>query len=412
MLQSKLFTKTRRENPKNEVSKNANILIRAGFVNKEMAGVYSFLPLGILVIEKIKNIVREEMNIIGGQEILMSSLQRKDIWEKTNRWDDKVVDIWFKSNLHVGGEVGFGWSHEEPIVEMMKNHIISFRDLPVYVYQFQTKLRNELRAKSGMMRGREFLMKDMYSFSLNEKEHSAFYASAIDAYEKIFKRLGIGDDTFMTLSTGGAFTEYSHEFQTIVRGGEDIIYINREKNISINEEILNNESLKNLKIKRNELKKVKTSEVGNIFNFGTTKCIELGLMYNNEKDEQTPVWLGSYGIGISRLVGVLAEKFSDDDGLIWPESVTPFKFHILALGEGKIKSTAKALYDELTEAGIEVLFDDRATSAGSKFFDADLIGIPYRVVISEKAISSGKIELKKRSEEKSKLITKDTLFDI
>ncbi|MEK9174305.1 MAG: aminoacyl--tRNA ligase-related protein, partial [Patescibacteria group bacterium] len=185
MKQSQLFTKTRKTAPKDEVSKNAELLIRAGYVYKEMAGVYAYLPLGIQVLEKIKAIVREEMDSIGGQEIIMTSLQRKEIWENTNRWSDETVNVWFKSQLKNGVEVGFGWSHEEPITEMMKDFITSYRDLPVFVYQFQTKLRNELRAKSGIMRGREFVMKDLYSYATDEEMHEKFYQSVIEAYKRV-----------------------------------------------------------------------------------------------------------------------------------------------------------------------------------------------------------------------------------
>ena len=212
MRQSQLFTKTRKEAPADETAKNAQLLMRAGFIAKEMAGVYSYLPLGLRVVENIKKVVREEMNAINGQELIMTSLQRKELWESTGRWDDEVVDVWFKSSLKAGGEVGFGWSHEEPIGEMMKNYIDSYKDLPISVYQFQTKLRNETRAKSGVMRGREFIMKDMYSFCADEESHLAYYESTKPAYMRVFERLGIGDDTYVTFAAGGAFTKFSHEF--------------------------------------------------------------------------------------------------------------------------------------------------------------------------------------------------------
>jgi len=229
MRQSSLFTKTKKEVPKDEAAKNAQLLIKAGFIYKEMAGVYAYLPLGLRVLEKIKQIVREEVNAIGGQEFIMSAIQRKELWEKTDRWSDDNVDVWFKSALKNGTEIGFGWSHEEPITELMKQYLTSYRDLPTYVYQFQTKLRNELRAKSGIMRGREFIMKDMYSYSLNPEQHQKFYDAVIEAYLKVFSRVGLGEDTYVTFATGGAFTQFSHEFQTITDAGEDVIYVNREK---------------------------------------------------------------------------------------------------------------------------------------------------------------------------------------
>lgn len=398
MRQSKLFTKTRREAPKDEVSKNAQLLIRAGYVHKEMAGVYAYLPLGLRVIEKIKHIVREEMNTIGGQEIIMTALQRKELWEKTSRWADDVVDVWFKSELKVGGEVGFGWSHEEPIADMMKNYVQSYKDLPIVVYQFQTKLRNELRAKSGIMRGREFVMKDAYSFALGEDDHTMFYNQCIDAYKRVFDRLGIGDDTFVTFASGGAFTQFSHEFQTIAETGEDKIFINRTKNIAINEEVLNDETLATLGVTREELEEVKTAEVGNIFNFGVQKSADLGLTYKNDKGEDIPVWMGSYGVGITRLMGLLAEKFGDDKGLVWPEAVAPFRVHLVSLGvEPSVIEEADELYRELTEAGVEVLYDDRDVRAGEKFADSDLIGLPLRIVVSEKTVSAGTFEVVERA---------------
>lgn len=414
MRQSQLFTKTRKEAPADEVSKNAQLLVRAGYIHKEMAGVYALLPLGLRVVEKIKTIVRDEMNKIGGQEIIMTALQRKEVWEKTGRWDDGVVDVWFKSTLHAGGDVGFGWSHEEPIADMMRNYISSFRDLPIYIYQFQTKLRNELRAKSGIMRGREFVMKDMYSFALNKEDHEQFYNKTIEAYKKVFERIGVGEDTFVTFAAGGAFTKFSHEFQTITEAGEDVIYINREKNIAINQEVLNEETLTNLGITKEELEEVKTAEVANIFNFGTEKCETLGVEYKNEQGEAVPVWLGSYGIGITRLVGVLVEKFADERGIIWPESVAPFKVHLLDLSSenGGVKTAAEALYKKLTERGIEVLFDDRVLRAGEKFADSDLLGIPWRVVVSEKAAASGGVEIKKRSSEESRIVDEAELLKI
>jgi len=397
MLQSKLFTKTRKESPKDEVSKNADLLIRAGFVHKEMAGVYAYLPLGLKVLEKIKMIAREEMDSIGGQELIMTALQRKELWEKTKRWSDDVVDVWFKSELKAGGEVGFGWSHEEPIADMMKQYISSFRDLPISVYQFQTKMRNELRAKSGIMRGREFVMKDMYSFCIGEEDHTKFYNETIDAYKRFYERLGLGKDTFVTFASGGAFTKFSHEFQTIAETGEDKIYLNREKGIAINEEVLNDQTLNDLGITREELEEVKTAEVGNIFNFGTQKSEDLELFFTNEKGEKIPVWMGSYGIGITRVMGLIAEKFADDKGMVWPESIAPFKVHLIEVigKDGATCVRAQEIYDQLKKNG-EVLWDDRDVRAGEKFADADLIGIPYHIIVSDRGNEAKTIEVKNR----------------
>lgn len=399
MRQTKLFTKTRKEAPADEVAKNAQLLIRAGYIAKEMAGVYSYLPLGLRVQDKIKQIVREEMNAIDGQELIMTALQRKELWESTGRWADDVVDVWFKSELKAGGEVGFGWSHEEPIGEMMKNYITSYKDLPISVYQFQTKLRNEMRAKSGVMRGREFIMKDMYSFAADEASHMAYYESTKPAYMRVFDRLGIGADTFVTFAAGGAFTKFSHEFQTICEAGEDVTYINREKGIAINEEVLNDETLTSLGVTADELTKVTTAEVGNIFNFGQQKATDLGLTMKDASGTDVPVWMGSYGIGITRLIGVLVEKFADEKGIVWPASVAPYLVHLVALNieEAEIRDWADGLYANLQAAGVEVLYDDRDARAGEKFADSDLIGLPYRVVVSKKAKAEGLYEVVERA---------------
>jgi len=399
MLQSQLFTKTKKQAPKNEVSNNAKLLIRGGFIYKEMAGVYALLPLGLRVIEKIKQIIREEMNAIGGQEILMTSLQRKQVWETTDRWDDEKVDVWFKSALKSGTEVGFGWSHEEPISEMMKQYIESYKDLPIYVYQFQTKLRNELRAKSGILRGREFVMKDMYSYSLDKKQHQTFYDKSIQAYMKVFERVGLKDDTFLTFASGGAFTQFSHEFQTVSKVGEDTIYLNREKNLAINEEVYNDKTLAKLNVNKNELEKVKAVEVGNIFDFGTVKSDQLGLKYNDAESNPVPVYLGSYGIGVTRLMGVLVEKFAKNNVMYWPKEVSPFDVHVIGLNleDDTVMNALKNEVEYLKGKGMQVLCDDRiGVSAGEKFSDADLIGIVKRRVVSKKTVEVNKTEIIER----------------
>lgn len=410
MKVSQLFTKTRKEAPADELAKNAQLLIRAGYIHKEMAGVYSYLPLGYRVIENIKQIVREEMDAIGGQELLMTSLQPKSTWEITDRWSDEVVDIWFKSALQDGTEVGFGWSHEEPIVKMVKQQLASYKDLPINIYQFQTKLRNELRAKSGIMRGREFLMKDMYSCSVDQAQHDAFYQSVTDAYLRIYDRLGIGKDTYVTFASGGAFTQFSHEFQTVCEAGEDVIYIHEGKNMAVNEEVLDEENLAKLGIKREELKQVKSAEVGNIFNFGTHKSEQMDFTFTNEQGEKQYVHLGSYGIGISRLMGVIAEKYSDDRGLVWPDNIAPFKVYLASIGQDESsQKAAQELYEQLEASGVSVLYDDRDARPGEKFADADLLGIPHRVVISPKTIAENKVEYKHRTSTDTELLSTEDL---
>lgn len=411
MRLSELFTKTSKTVPADETAKNARLLIQAGYIHKEMAGVYAYLPLGLKVLDNIKQIVREEMNALGSQEIIMTSLQRRELWEVTDRWDDAKVDIWFKSELKNGTPVGLGWSHEEPITDMMKNFIGSYRDLPAYVYQFQTKLRNELRAKSGIMRGREFVMKDLYSYSKNDQEHQKFYDAVTAAYLNVFERVGLGDVTFVTFASGGAFTQFSHEFQTVTEAGEDTIFLNRDKKIAVNQEVMTDEVLKQLDLKRGELEEVKAAEVGNIFSFGSAKSEQLGLYFSDEDGSKKPVVLGSYGIGITRLMGVIAEHFSDDKGLVWPEAVAPAQVYLAPLGEeAQVIKAANELYAELTDKNIGVLYDDRGVRPGEKFADADLLGIPNRIVISDKTVAQNVYELKDRRSSDSIMVSKAELF--
>ncbi len=393
MKYTQLFTKTLKEAPADEVSKNAQLLIRAGFVYKEMAGAYAYLPLGLRVVEKIKQIVREEMSSVDSEELIMTALQRKDIWEMTGRWDDETVDIWFKTALKDGTPLGLGWSHEEPIVEMQKQYIHSYKDLPVSLYQFQTKLRNELRAKSGIMRGREFVMKDMYSFHATADDLASYYDKVTEAYKRVFDRIGIGKDTYVTFASGGAFTKFSHEFQTICDAGEDVIYLHREKNIAVNEEVLE-DAVKELGVSKDELEAVKTAEVGNIFNFGTQKGEEMELQFTDEDGSRKPVYLGSYGIGVTRLMGVVAEKSSDDKGLIWPEQIAPFKACLIGIGEMG-EELAEEVYHDFLSKGIELFYDDRDERVGKKFADAELMGMPYRLALSDK-LGKGRVEVMDR----------------
>lgn len=398
MKQSQLFTRTRREAPRDEVSKNAQLLIRAGYIHKEMAGVYSFLPLGLRTLNKIVGIIREEMNAIGGVEVNLSSLQEKSKWESTNRWDDAAVDNWFKTKFKNGSETGLAFTHEEPLTALLKDHIHSFRDLPRAIYQFQTKFRNEERAKSGIMRCREFLMKDLYSFNVDDKAHQDFYEKAKQAYIRIFDRLGIGGETYVTFASGGSFSKYSHEFQTLTEAGEDTIYVHESKKIAVNKEVLNEEVLKDLGLSRSDLVEKKAVETGNIFSLGTRFSEALGLTFKDDSGASKPVVMGSYGIGPARAMGTVAEIWSDDKGLVWPESIAPFAVHLIALPEesGVVMKAANELYEKLIKKGIEVLFDDRDERAGEKFSDADLIGIPTRYVLSKKTLEEDSIEIKDR----------------
>ncbi|HEX8226379.1 MAG TPA: aminoacyl--tRNA ligase-related protein [Candidatus Saccharimonadales bacterium] len=417
MRLSQLFTRTSKSVPADETAKNARLLIQAGYVYKVMAGVYAYTPLGLRVLENIKQIVREEMDAIGGQELIMSSLQKQSTWEETGRWDDEVVDIWFKTKLKDGTDLGLAWSHEEAIIEMTKQYLTSYKDLPINVYQFQTKLRNELRSKAGIMRGREFVMKDMYSCSLDAEQHERFYQASIDAYMRVYDRLGIGEDTYVTFASGGAFTQFSHEFQTVCEAGEDIIYLGTDKDgktVAVNEEVGDDKTLADLGLKREDLKKVKSAEVGNIFNFGTQKSEETDFSFTNEQGEKQFVHLGSYGIGITRVMGVIVEKLSDEKGLVWPEAVAPAKVYLARINppdaSTDVTDMADKIYEELTSAGVAVLYDDREVRPGEKFADADLLGIPYRVVVSSKTIAANTFECKARTADEAEHLSRQELM--
>ena len=396
MRQSHLFTKARREAPADEVAKNAQLLVRAVYIHKEMAGVYSYLPLGLRTLNKIVEIVREEMNALGSQEVLLSSLQNPELWKKTDRWEQ---DVWFKTALNAGGELGLGWTQEETITRIASEHTSSYRDLPFSAYQIQTKFRNEERAKSGIMRGREFLMKDLYSFHTDQQDLDAFYERATEAYRNVFKRAGIGEKTFITFASGGAFSKYSHEFQTLCENGEDTVYVSREKNIAINKEVLNDEVLADLGVSRDSLEEVQAAEVGNIFKLGTRFSEPLGLSYKDAQGKSVPVVMGCYGIGPTRLMGAIVEVLADDKGLVWPESVAPFSYHLVSLGQqgDSVSQTADALYKELTKKGASVLYDDRDARAGEKFAESDLLGIPKRIVVGKDAVETGIFEVVNRA---------------
>lgn len=401
MRQSNLFTKTSKTAPKDEVSKNAILLTRAGFIHKEMAGVYTFLPLGLRVLNKVIQVIREEMNAVGGQELSMTALQERELWEKTDRWDDAKVDVWFKTKLKNGTELGLGATHEEPITRLMKQHLSSYRDLPILTYQFQTKFRNETRAKSGIMRTREFIMKDLYSFARSQEEHEKIYASIREAYHKVFDRVGLGEVTHQTFASGGMFSKYSEEFQTVSDAGEDLIYVDETSRKALNQEVLNDEVLTDLGLEREKLVEKKSIEVGNIFHLGTRFSEALGLTFKDEKGESKPAIMGCYGIGPARVMGTIAEVLSDEKGLVWPKAVAPFQVHLLSLG---VNEAADKLYAELTAAGIEVLYDDREASAGEKFAESDLLGIPLRIVMGKRSLESGKVEVKERTSEEVKEI--------
>ena len=407
MRLSKTFIKTLREAPKDETAKNGAYLIRAGYVHKEMAGVYDYLPLGLRVIDNIKAIIRDELNRIGCEELSLTTLQNPEPWEKTGRFDDQEVDIWFKTELTSGGVLGLAPTHEEPVTNLMKSYLSSYKDLPVAVYQFQTKFRNELRAKSGLMRGREFLMKDLYSFHTSEEDLDAFYTKVEDAYRRIFERAGIGGCTYETFASGGIFSKYSHEFQTMLPVGEDTIYYNNDKSVVLNKEVYNDEVLADLGASCETFEETTAAEVANIFKLKHKYSKPLGLNFIDENNKQQTVYMGCYGIGISRLMGVIAEKYADDKGLVWPDTVAPFQYHLIGIGE---KGIAEA---EKFYAGREnrVLYDDRDKRPGEKFADAELMGIPLRIVISDRTLEEGMAEITDRKTGKSWTIAISELFE-
>ena len=410
MQYSKMFSKTSKTAPSDESSKNAQLLIRAGYIHKEMAGVYSYLPLGQKVLQNIIRIIREEMNNVGGQEIFMSTLQDSAIWKKTNRWTDNPdVDVWFTTKLKNETELGMGFTHEEDITNIASKFVNSYKDLPLSAYQFQNKFRNETRAKSGIMRTREFIMKDLYTFCKSESEHNIEYERISEAYTRIFKRLGLGVKTYKTFASGGVFAKYSHEFQTVCEAGEDEIYVCDRLGMAINKEVLNEEVLTDLKISRDELRVEVASEVGNIFSLGTKFSSALDLNFKNEEGIEVPVIMGSYGIGPARVMGVMTELMSDENGLVWPHEVAPYAMHMVSLHkeEGdEVYNYAKDIYEKLIKVGVEVLWDDRSgLGAGEKLGDADLIGIPMRVLVSAKTIAAeggASVEVKERKDKLTK----------
>ncbi len=401
MKQSHFFSKTSKEASKDDVSVNARLLEQGGFVQKTMSGVYTFLPLGLKVLTKIENIIREEMNAVGGQEILMPSMEPKENWQITGRWDS--FDVLFRVKSEHGYEFALGPTHEEIVTPLGQNAISSYRDLPMAVYQIQTKFRDEARAKSGLLRGREFRMKDLYSFHASEADLASYYKIVAEAYKKIFERLGI--PALYVEASGGSFSKFSHEFQVEVESGEDIIYVCNGCSLAKNKEIYE-EGVTCTDCGKSDYRETKASEVGNIFELKTRFSESFGLQFDAEDGTKQLVQMGCYGIGPSRCMGVIAESHYDEKGLIWPEAIAPFKVHLLALigGDQAVKQAADNLYSELQTAGIEVLYDDRTNvSAGAKFADSDLIGIPFRLVISDKTLTEHSVELKKRSESSSVL---------
>lgn len=414
MRQSDLFTKTSKNIAGEEVSINAQLLTRAGFTNRLIAGVYSMLPLGTRVLQKIEGVIRDEMCKLGGQEISLPALHPKDIWEQTGRWDK--MDILFKLKGSGDRDLALGPTHEEVVTPLAGAFIDSYRDLPVSMFQIQTKFRNEARAKSGLLRGREFRMKDLYSFHANQECLDAFYERSVDAYRAVFNRCGLGGSTVLTAASGGAFSRFSHEFQTLTQYGEDLVYNVPGTDVWVNHELLEDPgALKELGIEAGaDIKSFearKSIEVGNIFKLGTRFSDAFGLAYTDEQGGKKPVLMGCYGIGSTRVMGAVVELLHDDKGMIWPDEIAPYRVHLVSLAKSDEETAAvDGIYNKLIEAGIEVLYDDRPkVRAGEKFADADLIGIPHRVVVGSKSLESGQLEWKKRAEAAANLVSFDSL---
>lgn len=411
MRYSLVFPKALKKAPTGAQSLNHQLLVRGGFIHQEMAGVYTYLPLGWRVLDKISDIVREEMNAIGGQEVVMPVLHPGENWKKTGRYTS--VDVLFKLKGAGGSDLVLGPTHEEIIYPLVSEYISSYRDLPLYIYQIQVKFRNEPRAKAGLLRGREFLMKDLYSFHSSDEDRDDYYEKVRVAYIKIFKRIGL--PVVETKAGGGTFSSISQEFQAVTPFGEDIVFVCQKCGYAINRDLAIKELVETKSCPQcgGKLKEEKAIEVGNIFPLKRAFAQNFKLIFTDQDGQQNLVSAGCYGLGISRTMGAIVEVFHDDKGIIWPESVAPFKVHMIALDieEERVKREAERVYKLLQAEGIEVLFDERVDlSAGEKFADADLIGIPYRMVVSKK--TGNKLEIKKRGSKETEFKTLEQIIDI
>lgn len=414
---SQLFTKTAREIPKDADSLNADLLVRAGFIQRTMAGVYSYLPLGLRVLRNIEEIVREEMNALGAQEFLLSALSSRDVWERSGRWE--TFDVLFRVPGAGEQEYALNPTHEEIVVPLVQHFIHSHKDLPFACYQIQTKFRNELRVKSGILRNREFLMKDLYSFHRDDACLERYYERVQGAYARIFERLGLAERTYLTFASGGSFSPYSHEYQVLVPQGEDTIYISeaaeaKGKRVAINQEIYRKGETVYPVTGDATFREACASEAANIFKLGTKFSVPFKLQYTDEEGRSHPVIMGCYGIGISRLMGIVTEACADDAGLRWPFALAPATVHIVPLArkiEEQSYKEADALRARLEEEGTSTLFDDRLdVSTGVRLADADLIGVPYRVILSPKTLERKALEVKDRWTGEVSFITEEQLL--
>ncbi len=402
MRYSNLFGKTSKSVQADADSANAKLLTQGGFVAKQMAGVYNYLPLGLRVLAKIQNIIREEMNAVGGNEILMPAMTQEASYKQTGR--DKM-DVLFHLQGRDEMELVLNPTHEEVVTPLVQKYAFSYRDLPIAVYQIQNKFRNEPRAKSGLLRGREFNMKDMYSFHVSQESLDEYYEKVKQAYFKIYTRLGIGDITVLTYASGGVFSKYSHEFQTFAEVGEDTIYFCEKCKVAVNKEIIDDQKGACPECGNKKLQERQAIEVGNIFKLGDKFSKPFGFVFKDNDGKDKTVEMGCYGMGPSRIMGALVEVMHDNKGIKWPKSVAPYQVHLVSLGaDENVKQESEKLYNELSAKGVEVLWDDRDAQAGAKLADADLIGIPTRLVVSKKTLAEDSVELKERNEDEAKMV--------
>ncbi|MDD4026741.1 MAG: His/Gly/Thr/Pro-type tRNA ligase C-terminal domain-containing protein [Candidatus Shapirobacteria bacterium] len=410
MRYSQLFGKTSKTAPTDADSVNAKLLTQGGFIQKEISGVYNYLPLGLRVLNKIQNIVREEMNKIEGQEILMPAMTSEEGWVTTGR---NAMDVLFHLKGQGDTNLVLNPTHEEVVTPLVQKYVFSYRDLPMAVYQIQNKFRNEARAKSGLLRGREFNMKDLYSFHTDEADLDRYYEIVKKAYFEIYKRIGLGDITVLTFASGGAFSPFSHEFQTLNENGEDTIHLCKKCKVAINKEIIDTQKTCP-ECGNDKLEAVKATEVGNIFKLRTKFSEAFKFYYSDQNGQDKIVEMGCFGFGPSRTMGTIVEACHDDKGIIWPKSVAPYQVHLVGLDlfEENIKTQAEKIYQDLLDKNIEVLFDDRSdVTAGAKFADADLIGNPIRLVISKRSLENGGVEFKNRNKEKSEILPLDSFLN-
>jgi prolyl-tRNA synthetase len=424
MKYSQMFAKTLKTAPSTADTANHRLLVQAGFVRQVMAGVYTYLPLGLRVLNKISKIVREEMDPIGGQEVLMPMLHPSALWKQTGGWDK--IDVLFKIKSRTGKDYAMSQSNEETVTPLAKEWIHSAKDMPLAIYHINWKFRDELRSKSGIMRGREFLMKDMYSFHATQDDFDKFYAKAKVAYMNVYKRLGLVAKA--TEASGGAFTEkVSYEFEVLTDAGEaPVLYCDKC------DYCVNVDDIKTYKLgdecpicKKDKLKSAMASEVGNVFDLGQKYSKAFDLTFIDESGEKKYPIMGCYGIGISRTMGVIVEKFNDERGIMWPASIAPYTVHLVSLNtnDESVIKRADEIYELLTKAGVEVLYDERTeVGAGQKLGEADMIGCPVRAVISSKTLlrsselragtAGEQVEVKMRNEKDAKLVSVEELIGI